>query len=227
MDCEDFEEETTKESEFVKSYLLILLDTDESMFEYNESLNGPTFDVALKSCYDILDALLLKMKHTKNQISIMTTSEDLSKSMLCRFTDPLPTSLKKLRDICDLKSEDLKERFCRKGSLNVADLLLQCNTKFKYFEYTDTKIVAYVTQRDDLSTSNQAKYHAVNQARNFADFNIRIELLTFNSDFNYMLYFYELFQAAESNFNHEYLPNENGFKDKVLSLVRYRGTNVK
>lgn len=227
MNWGDSDDETSTEHEFIKSYLLIILDTDKSMFEYNESLNGPTFDTTLKSCYDVFDALLMKMGRTKNQIAIMTTNEDEETSVLCDFTDPLPASLKMLRGLCDLKSEDLKEKFCRNGSLNVANLLLKCKTQFKPFPDKDIKVMAYVTQQDDLSASNDAKFHAVNQARTFSDFNIRMELLTFNSDFNYKLYFNEILLAAKSNFNYEYLLNANGFKDKLLSLIRYRGNNVK
>lgn len=220
----DDEEQTTN----AVSYVLITIDCDELMFQKDEGNDECTFKIVLRSCYEVLEHQLMKGgKHGVTPVAIAIVSEDIDKMAICDFNDHLPTSVKKLRELCEMSDKELEAQYKQHNTLQLSHFFLNCKRKLGECGQENTKYIAYISKKDNpIGEDDNERRMCVNQARTFKDFHIYIEILTFNALFEYETFFKEILEIANCKFNFQYFADTIGLKEKILSLLIYRGNRA-
>ncbi|KAK9743530.1 hypothetical protein QE152_g8545 [Popillia japonica] len=198
------------------SYLLVTIDCDEIMFQKQGDADESTFKIVLRTCYEILELQLMR-----------GVSDDIDGMALCDFKDNLPENVKKFRDLCEMSDTDLENKYKRSGILQFSNFLLNCKRKLTECGQENTKYIAYIGNNDNpIGDDEDERRLCVNHAKTFKDFNIYLELLTFDSSFDSANFFQEILDAANCKFNYQYYLDTIGLKEKLLSLLIFRGTRA-
>lgn len=210
------------------SYLLVTIDCDEIMFQKQGDADESTFKIVLRTCYEILELQLMRGgKRGITPIAIALVSDDIDGMALCDFKDNLPENVKKFRDLCEMSDTDLENKYKRSGILQFSNFLLNCKRKLTECGQENTKYIAYIGNNDNpIGDDEDERRLCVNHAKTFKDFNIYLELLTFDSSFDSANFFQEILDAANCKFNYQYYLDTIGLKEKLLSLLIFRGTRA-
>ncbi|XP_030765990.1 uncharacterized protein LOC115890027 [Sitophilus oryzae] len=231
QDIEDPQESLT--INFKPSYVIVAIDTHSSMFKTRETdASGEThfFKDALTACFEIADSLLLATgSNSFNQFGVLLADED-HKASLIEVESNMLDSIKFLKEESGLSNAELKTKYERQSSLDVAAFFLLCKKKFKsiisaYYKRT----IVFITNNDDpVDGDAQRKFTALNEAKTFEGNSINFEIVSMINDFDYTKFYNELFHLySEPPTTDVICQDKHGIVEKLLPLIVFRYTKLR
>ncbi|KAL3289192.1 hypothetical protein HHI36_003627 [Cryptolaemus montrouzieri] len=206
---------------FKPSYILVAIDTHSSMFETNGAPSP--FKNCLKALYQLCDALLLKSgKRGWSPFSVVLYDK-AEKASLVNFKDNMIEINKLLKEKSSLSEQELKKSFMRDYDLDLAAFFQLCKKKFKDVGSTFyRRIMLFVTDdHDPVNGDANKRFTALNEAKNFEENDITFQLIVSKEDFNFSVFFDELFSLLKSKVQ-SICEDEEGIYDKLISTIWFR-----
>lgn len=197
------------------SYLLVVLDTVESMFVVGKDNLSP-FQMTIRSCLNIAERLLLTLTENSRIAIILNGKPDLTnfKTSVCGL-------VKLLLDMNAQSNEDLKKRYMSRSRMNVADMLLSGKRIYKDVKAAGVRNLVFLTN-DDCPTGNDAKAKeaARYEAQNIGK-NIVFDIITFSPDFEFEEFYEDLLKAAKRPVLYEFCPDLELLENKLSFYCIY------
>ncbi|XP_044263679.1 uncharacterized protein LOC123010674 [Tribolium madens] len=203
------------------SFVLIAIDTDPSMFVKNESDGNIPFKDCISACYNLANSLIfVQNKRSWSPFGIVLAREDASASLI-NFKDNILESIKLLKEKNELSEDKLLDLYQRKGGLNLSSFFLFCKKKFKEVNSAFYKrTIIYVTSDDNpVKDDKNQRFAALNEAKNFGCNDITFELVTMSHNFDYKIFYNELFSIIKSPPVETVVEDEDGLLEKLSSLI--------
>ncbi|XP_060534710.1 uncharacterized protein LOC132707066 isoform X2 [Cylas formicarius] len=233
-DSED-EAEQTQKFMFKPSFVIIAIDAHPSMFETRKNEDDDTvthaFKDALTACYEVADSLVLTSnRRSWNQFGVVVAREDEA-ATLVEVQNNLLDTVKLLKTECALDNEELRRRYERRTDLDLAAFFLLCKKKFRDIKAAFYKRTIVFVTNDDNPVGGDARrrFAALNEAKTFGASEVSFELVTMKHDFNYGLFYNELFSVYSSKMPlvDEVCEDKDGLVEKLLVSIVFRYTRQK
>lgn len=197
------------------SFLLVVLDTVESMFVVGKDNLSP-FQMTIRSCLNIAERLLLTLTENSRIAIILNGKPDFTnfKTSVCGL-------VKLLLDMNAQSNEDLKKKYMSSSRLNVADMLLSGKRIYKDVKTAGIRNLVFLTNDDcptgkDAKAKEAAKYEAQNIGNN-----IIFDIVTFSPDFEFEEFYGDLLKAAKRPVVYEFCPDLELLENKLSFYCIY------
>lgn len=221
----DAEEDSTNPETFYKpSFVLIAIDTDPSMFVKNEDDGNTPFKNCISACYNLANSLIfVQSKRNWSPFAIVLAREDASASFV-NFNDNILKSIKFLKEKNEMSEEKLLDTYQRKGGLNLSSFFLLCKKKFKEVNSVFYKrTIIFITNDDNpVRGDKNQRFAALNEVKTFEANEMNFEMVTMNSNFDYKIFYNELFSIIKNPLVETIVEDEEGLLEKLSSLVLVR-----
>ncbi|XP_023014023.2 ATP-dependent DNA helicase 2 subunit 1 [Leptinotarsa decemlineata] len=215
----DYEEGDSEvfEKSFTPSYVVIAIDTHSSMFKANKE-GKLHFRSCLEACYALADSLIFKSdKRTWSPFSIVLAGEQTA---LINFQHNILDSVKLLKAKTQLKDDEIVKEFQRQKELDLGTFFLSCKKLFHEIKTTYYKrTLIYITNDDNPVNNKNTKFTALNEAKNFGGNQIEFEVVPTVENFNYKLFYNELFSLIGGPRVEEICIDTDGLLQKLSASV--------
>ncbi|XP_066145196.1 X-ray repair cross-complementing protein 5 [Euwallacea fornicatus] len=233
FEAEPEENEETTTINFKPSFVLIAIDTHPCMFKVSIDSEGNDthpFKEAIMACYEIADSLIFATSRSNyNQFGILFVNED-QKANLIEVEDNMLESIKKLKEVSNKSLNELRVAYERTVDVDLAAFFLLCRKKFKGIKAAYYKRTLIIITNDDnpLKGDSQKKFAALNEAKTFEPCDITLELISMTSNFDYKIFYNELFHLYSKPPTSEAIcKDKEGLVDKLSNLLIYRYTKIR
>lgn len=199
-DEDNSESEEESEIQFKPPSYIIVIDTEESMF-IEENGKSP-FVNCLEACFVLVNASLCKLKKPP---AIVFATDDTDKMDLVTFDDTLIDAYKRLREELNRNNASLKTFYASK-QLNLSEFFLCLKKRFmKQTADVQKRCIVLITNNDSPVAESKDKLQVLNEIQQFPELKIQLELITFRPDFNYDVFYRELFRVGCFKLIEEYV----------------------
>lgn len=197
------------------SFLLVVLDTVESMFVVGKDNLSP-FQMTIRSCLSIAERLLLTLKENSRIAIILNGNPDLT-----NFKTPVCNLVKLLIGMNEQTNDELRNQYMSKTPLNVADMLLTGKRIYKDVKAAGIRNFVFLTN-DDCPTrkDDKAKEAAKYEAQNIGN-NIIFDIITFSPDFEFEEFYEIVLKAAKRPVVYEFCPDLELLENKLSFYCIY------
>ncbi|KAK9891210.1 hypothetical protein WA026_013525 [Henosepilachna vigintioctopunctata] len=223
MDFKVEDEENDEVSEYSgpykPSYVLIAIDTHNSMFK-SDGAPSP-FKNCLLAAYRLCDELLLKSdKRGYSPFAIILHDND-EKMNLINFQDNMIQTTKLLKELRLLSENQLKAKYMRDYDVELTSFFQSCKKKFKDISTNFYKrILLFITNDPDpVNGDKNKRFTALNEAKNFQENDIVFQVIVPNEDFNFDVFYSELFSLLPQKPLNIICEDEEGVYDKLSSTI--------
>ncbi|KAJ8979971.1 hypothetical protein NQ317_013719 [Molorchus minor] len=209
------------------SFVVIAIDVHPIMFQERNDGSMPFRD-CIETCYNLADSLVLTSSHKFNQFALILAREDLP--ILTEFDANLLDSVKLLKVKTEMSNQQLKDEYQRKGDFDLASFFLTCKKAFHDIKSTfDKRTLIYITDDESPAQNAQQKFTALNEAKTFSGSQINFQIIPTRIDFNYNVFYNELFSLMDITPVEEICEDKDGLMKKLLSsvVIQHSQTNMR
>ncbi|XP_044759918.1 uncharacterized protein LOC123317442 [Coccinella septempunctata] len=208
--------------DFKSSYILVAIDTHSSMFT---SEGQPTpFKNCINALYRLSDVLLLKSDKRGWCPFCVILYDREEKATLVDFKDNMIKATKFLKEKSKLSEEQLKNEYMRKEDLDLAEYFQLCKKKLRNISTTAYKrILIFITNDPDPVCGDASKrFTALQEAKNFEGNDITFQLVVNDENFQYKIFYNELFSLLDKPSQEIICEDEEGLFEKLVTTICFR-----
>lgn len=214
------EDEDEDPTEFKPTYILLAIDVGPSMFKKGVDGKSP-FSNCIKGLRTIIDKMLIKDKTSlRSPLGVVLASNNQDKFHLIKFTDDMIHNFNTITNLAEKDDVSLSQMYQRAGTIDLDNFFVQCQKCLLDINADVYKRnIVFVTNDDDPKLPDDVKFRALNIAKGFPSHKLYLDVITYNSDFDYEMFYDELLKEAGSIIKKEYLENSYSFACKVDELL--------
>ncbi|XP_028141141.2 uncharacterized protein LOC114335160 [Diabrotica virgifera virgifera] len=216
----DYEEGDSEifSSSFKPSYVIVAIDTHPCMFKKKSEKEQMPFRICLEALAEVMETLIFK-KDTRMWSPFAVVLAGAA-TPLISFNQSVLDTVKFLQVKCRQTDAELTSQHQRKTSLNVSSFFLTCKKLFHEIKSVFHKrTLLYLSNDDKPVTDKNARFTAFNEIKTFAASQIEFQIIPTIQDFQYKLFYNELFSIIGNPKREEICTDKEGLAEKLSSLL--------
>ncbi|RZC35271.1 hypothetical protein BDFB_004284 [Asbolus verrucosus] len=178
------------------------------MFIKNENSEFTPFKECISACYELANSLLFTQnKRSWSPFGVVLALEDEAATFV-NFNDNVLDSIKLLKGKNEMSNDKLSDLY----------------KKFKEIKSAVYKrTIIYITNDDDPVRGDKTqRFAALNEAKNFEASDINFQMVTMNDNFDYKMFYNELYSVMKVPLVETIVEDEEGLLEKLSSLILVR-----